>query len=62
MRKMSVILDELEAARKKMVEYGMNNGFADPETVRLSEVVDTLHNEQMSAERAANKKMEAWGA
>jgi hypothetical protein len=47
MRDLGVIMAELEKKRAEMVEVGMSKGFTDPETVRISQEVDELHNEVM---------------
>jgi Spo0E like sporulation regulatory protein len=35
----------LEAKRKQMIEVGMQLGLSNPETLRLSQEIDTLHSE-----------------
>lgn len=53
---------ELEVKRAAMIEAGITLGLTDPETVRLSQEVDRLHNEQMTAERAEKQMRGAHSA
>lgn len=56
MRKMSVVMKELEIKRAQMVDIGMKKGFTDPETVKISQELDELHNEQLRIQMALRKK------
>jgi hypothetical protein len=40
-----------------MVEVGMRKGFTDPETVRISQELDELHNEQLRIQMALRKQL-----
>lgn len=52
MRDLTTVRAELEAKRKKMIEAGMRFSLAHPETIRLSQEVDELHNEYVCIERS----------
>jgi hypothetical protein len=56
-RKMRDVMAELEVKRAQMVEVGMRKGFTDPETVRISQELDELHNEQLRIQMALRKQL-----
>ena len=50
MRDLKTVRTELEAKREQLIEVGMRWGLSHPETVKLSQEVDELHNEHMRIE------------
>lgn len=52
MRTLGEVEKELEFKRQRMIDAGERLGLSDPETVRLSQEVDKLHNEHLKIEMA----------
>jgi hypothetical protein len=42
---LKTLIRELEAKRKQMIKVGMQLGLLHPETLKLSQEIDRLHNE-----------------
>lgn len=52
MRTLGEVEKEMEFGRQRMIEAGGRLGLTHPETVRLSQEVDKLHNEHMKISMA----------
>jgi hypothetical protein len=50
MRDLKTVRAELDTKREQVIEVGMRLGLSHPETVKLSQEVDELHNEHMRIE------------
>lgn len=53
MRTLGEVEKEMEFKRQRMIDAGERLGLTHPETVRLSQEVDKLHNEHMKIQMAA---------
>ncbi|MHC5534540.1 aspartyl-phosphate phosphatase Spo0E family protein [Priestia megaterium] len=54
MRDLTTVRAELDANRQQMIEAGIRLGLLHPETIKLSQQVDELHNEYVRLECIKN--------